>query len=287
MFFRRAQAFMHGEDSWAKALLYAAGTAAVFALSVSRSFSALHPHQGSISDMPLKPPRLHHPNSGVFASRDYASVRRGYQVYREVCASCHALSKLNFRDLVGVTHTEAQTRALAAATEVRSAAGPRAAKLDDAFPAPFASKEEAKAANDGLYPPDLSAIVSQNFYRRDYVFALLTGYAPPPPGVAPIPGKAWNKYFQGHWIGMAPPLAMHGLVDYEDGTEATREQMAWDVMSFLSWADYPTDERAKRRFPMVALYMSVFVLSMGYMTRGAKMASKAELWSWRAPMPRR
>jgi hypothetical protein len=34
------------------------------------------------------------------------SVRRGYQVYKEVCAACHAMGGIAFRNLVGVAATE-------------------------------------------------------------------------------------------------------------------------------------------------------------------------------------
>lgn len=55
---------------------------------------------------------------GALASFDYASVRRGFQVYRQVCASCHSIDKIAFRNLVGVTHDEAQAKTLAETYEV-------------------------------------------------------------------------------------------------------------------------------------------------------------------------
>lgn len=38
-------------------------------------------------------------------------MRRGYEVYKQVCASCHSLQYLAYRHLVGQTHTEAEAKA--------------------------------------------------------------------------------------------------------------------------------------------------------------------------------
>eukprot|EP01031_Cornospumella_fuschlensis_P025724 gene25724-31063_t len=114
---------------------------------------------------------------GALASYDYASVRRGFQVYRQVCASCHSLHKVAFRSLVGVTHNEEEAK-----------------KIAESY--------EARAANNGAYPPDLSLMVKARHGGIDYIVALLTGYVEPP-------------------------------VDYEDGTPATETQMAKDVAAFL------------------------------------------------------
>lgn len=55
---------------------------------------------------------------GALASFDYGSIRRGFQVYRQVCASCHSIDKISFRTLVGVTHDELKAKALAESYEV-------------------------------------------------------------------------------------------------------------------------------------------------------------------------
>lgn len=43
----------------------------------------------------------------------HCSVRRGYQVYKQVCSACHSMEYLAFRNLVGVSHTEAEVKAIA------------------------------------------------------------------------------------------------------------------------------------------------------------------------------
>ena len=93
------------------------------------------------------------------------SIRRGYQVYREVCASCHSLDRIAWRNLVGVSHTVDEVKAMA--EEVEYTDGPndagemfqRPGKLSDYMPAPYPNEEAARASNAGALPPDLSLII--------------------------------------------------------------------------------------------------------------------------------
>ena len=91
-------------------------------------------------------------------------IRRGHQVYQQVCASCHSMSLISYRDLVGVAYTEEEVKAMAAEIEVVD--GPndegemftRPGKLSDRFPQPYPNEQAARFANGGAYPPDLSLI---------------------------------------------------------------------------------------------------------------------------------
>jgi ubiquinol-cytochrome c reductase cytochrome c1 subunit len=130
---------------------------------------------------------LHWPHAGVMDAYDTAAVRRGYEVYRQVCSTCHSLELINFRNLVGVSHTEEQAKALAGSFEIQD--GPndegemfdRPGKLSDALPSPYASAEAGRAANNGALPPDLSCISKARHGGPDYIFHLLTGYGRPLP----------------------------------------------------------------------------------------------------------
>ena len=90
------------------------------------------------------------------------SIRRGYQVYREVCAACHSLDRIAWRNLVGVSHTVDEVKAMA--EEIEYEDGPndagemfqRPGKLSDYMPAPYPNEEAARAGNAGALPPDLS-----------------------------------------------------------------------------------------------------------------------------------
>jgi len=187
---------------------------------------------------------------GALASFDYKSIRRGFQVYRQVCASCHSIDKISFRTLVGVTHDEAGAKKLAESYEVVD--GPndegemfeRPGKLSDTIPGPYQNEEQARASNGGAYPPDLSLMVKARHYGIDYIFHLLTGYMEPPEGKVILPGLHYNPYFPGGAIAMAKQL-VDGQVEYEDGTPATETQMAKDVAAFLAWTAEPEHDERK------------------------------------------
>ena len=184
---------------------------------------------------------------GYFGKFDRASLQRGYQVYAEVCASCHSISYLSYRNLAeegGPEFSIEQAKAIAASFEVTD--GPnddgemftRPAKLSDKFVNPYKNDKEAMALNGGAYPPDLSVIVKARGGGADYIYSLLLGYDDPPSGTILDSGVYYNAYMYGKKIKMANPLS-EGLVQYKDGTEASVEQMAKDVTTFLSWAAEP------------------------------------------------
>ena len=182
-----------------------------------------------------------------FGKFDRASLQRGYQVYTEVCASCHSMKYLSYRNLAekgGPEFSVEQAKAIAANFEVID--GPnsdgemftRPARLSDKFVPPYANDEEAKASNGGAYPPDMSVLVKARKGGADYVYSLLLGYDDPPVGMELDDGVYYNKYMYGNKIKMANQLS-DGLVNYSDGTEATVEQMSKDVTTFLMWAAEP------------------------------------------------
>lgn len=197
------------------------------------------------------PPKQLWPHNGIIASLDHASVRRGYQVYKQVCAACHSMKYIAYRNLVGVTHTEAEAKAEAEESMVRD--GPddqgnyfmRPGKLSDYLPSPYPNEEAARAANNGAYPPDLSYICSARHGGEDYIFALLTGYVDAPAGIVLREGQYYNPYFPGGAISMAQAL-YNEVIEYEDGTPATASQCAKDVGAFLKWASEPEHDDRKR-----------------------------------------
>jgi ubiquinol-cytochrome c reductase cytochrome c1 subunit len=202
------------------------------------------------SDQMIHPPAQPWSHNGFFQAFDAASLRRGHQVYAQVCASCHGLARIAYRNLVNVCYSEAEVKAMAEDTDVKD--GPndegeyfdRAGKLSDYLPSPYPNEEAARYANNGAYPPDLSLIVKARHGGADYIFALLTGYKDVPAGIAPRETQYYNPYFSGGWIGMPPPLA-DGAVDYDDETPATSSQMAKDISIFLAWTSEPEQDERK------------------------------------------
>ena len=203
------------------------------------------------------------PFDGIAGIYDRAALRRGLQVYLEVCTSCHSLKLVAYRHLGGVGFAAEEIKAIAAEFEVED--GPneegemfsRPARPSDYFPAPFANEQEARAANAGALPPDLSVINKARKGGANYVHALLTSYREEAPdGFELMEGMYYNDYFPGKQIAMPPPLA-EGGVEYADGAEASVEQMSTDVTIFLEWAGEPGMEDRKRLGIKVLLFLLV------------------------------
>ncbi|XP_046752176.1 cytochrome c1, heme protein, mitochondrial-like [Diprion similis] len=216
---------------------------------------------------------LHAPNYawtfyGLISSMDHASLRRGWEVYKNVCSSCHSLKYVAFRELVGVTHTEAEIKELAAEYEIKD--GPndqgeyfmRPGKPSDHVPSPYPNEEAARAANNGAYPPDLTYIVNARHNGENYIFSLLTGYCDPPAGITVADGQYYNPYFLGGAIGMAQVI-YDEVLDFEDGTPATASQVAKDVVSFLHWSSNPEHDTRKRWF-IKAIGICTLLLAITY-----------------------
>lgn len=216
---------------------------------------------------------------GFFGTFDRATAQRGFMVYKQVCSACHGLRQLAYRNLEAIGLSDAEVRAVAA--EVQVTDGPndegemfeRPGRPSDRFHVPFANEKAARAANNGAYPPDLSLIVKARAGGADYIHALLTGYRDSPPaGVEPMEGMHYNTYFPGHWIAMARPLN-EGQVEYPDGTPASVEQMAHDVVTFLAWAAEP--ELEVRR--AMGVRVILFLIVLAGLTYGVKRKVWADL----------
>lgn len=209
--------------------------------------------QSSISakDLELHPPNYPWSHNGLVESLDHGSMRRGYQVYKQVCAACHSMNYMYYRNLVGTIMTEDEAKA--EAEEIQVMDGPddagnmfeRPGKLSDRFPQPYANDEAAKAANNGALPPDLTFIVNARHGGEDYIFSLLTGYCDPPAGVTVGEDQHYNPYFPGGAIGMAKAL-YNEILEYDDGTPPTASQFAKDISTFLRWSAEPEHDQRKR-----------------------------------------
>ncbi|KAJ3020960.1 cytochrome c1 [Thoreauomyces humboldtii] len=225
-------------------------------------------HAFSTADHGLHPPHYHWEHSKPWKTYDHAAIRRGFQVYKEVCSACHSMEYIHYRNLVGVSHTSDEAKALAEEYEYTD--GPndqgemfqRPGKLTDAMPAPYPNEEAARAANGGALPPDLSCISRARHGEEDYIFSLLLGYVDPPAGVVVREGLHYNPYFPGGAIAMARAL-YDEVVEYEDGTPNNASQLAKDVSVFLSWASFPEhDERKKMGVKTIAISTILLGLSI-------------------------
>lgn len=271
--------------------LIAAATVAI--LSAAPAFAA----EGT-----PEPPPQKWSFSGPWGKFDRAQLQRGFKVYREVCATCHSLSLLSFRNLSeegGPEFTEGQVKALAAeykiaTTDDNGQPTERPGMPADRFPLVYPNDKAARATNGGALPPDMSLLAKARTYERgfprfivdiftqyqeqapDYIVALLTGYEQAPAGVTLQPGQFYNKYMPGHLIAMRPPLE-DGRVEYPKGPDGkspvpeTTAQFAKDVTAFLVWAAEPHMEARKSLGLRVMIFLIVFA--------GLLYFTKKKVWS--------
>ena len=240
------------------------------------------------------PPRVKWSFSGPFGTYDRAQLQRGLKVYREVCAVCHGLKYVAFRNLADLGYSEGQIKAIASEYKIQD--GPndqgdmfeRDGRLADRFPPPttWKNEQQARILYNGTVPPDMSVLAKARSYERgfpwflidalpflqyqehgvDYVVALLKGYKDKPPEGFQLPaGGNYNEFFPGHSIAMPPPLT-DGRVEYTDGSPATVDQYAKDVAAFMMWAAEPHLDARKRIGFQVMIFLFVFALLM-YFTK--------------------
>ncbi len=213
---------------------------------------------------------------GLFGTFDRAALQRGFQVYRDVCSSCHSLNYIAFRNLADLGFSETEIKAIASEYDIED--GPdedgemfsRPGVPADRIPPPFANNNAARASNNGALPPDLSLMVEARPDGANYLYALMTGYADAPTNIAIAEGMTYNAYFPGHQIAMPPPLSDDG-VEFADGTGATVAQQAHDVTTFLAWASEPNLEERKQTGVKAIIFLLIMT-SLLYV-------SKRKIWA--------
>jgi len=244
------------------------GTAAVGGTALVLSFEQNIKAAGTDPDRVLHAPKYKWSHTGLGKSLDSRSLRRGYEVYKQVCASCHGCYTVNFRMMSNILMTPEEAKAEAKrATYID---GPddsgemfeRPGTIVDYLPEPYPNSAAAAYANGGKAPPNLGLIVKGRGEHggENYMFSLLTGYCDPPAGYKVDDGLYFNPYFQGGAIAMPPPL-YNEVIEFSDGTPATKSQCAKDVSTFLLWAATPWHDENKK------LYLK-FMPLMGLMLAG-------------------
>jgi len=227
-----------------------------------------------------EPKELALKSDGPFGKFDRQQLQRGFQVYKEVCAGCHSIHLVSFRDLHQLGYNEAEVKAIASQwpIEVPSVnpdtgeAATRKATPADKFPTPYANETAARAANNNALPPDLSLMAKAREGGPAYIYSLLTGYQAQPaklvaefPGSKTPPGLHYNPYFANLNVAMPPPLSADGQVTYADQTPATVDQMAKDVSAFLLWTAEP-NLQSRHKSGLAVLAFLIIATILGYMS---------------------
>jgi ubiquinol-cytochrome c reductase cytochrome c1 subunit len=224
-------------------------------------------------------------SDGPMGKFDQQQLQRGFQVYKEVCAACHGINLVSFRDLHALGYNEAEVKAIANqwAIEVPSVnpetgeAATRKAIPSDRFPSPYANETAARAANNNALPPDLSLMAKAREGGAAYIYSLLTGYGNAttyknekgealPAANRPGQGLHFNPYFANLNIAMPPPLTADGQVTYAEGNPApTVDQMAKDVSAFLLWTAEPKLQ-SRHQYGLWILVFLIVGTILGYMS---------------------
>lgn len=208
---------------------------------------------------------------GVFGTWDRSQLQRGYQVYKEVCAGCHSIHRVAFRNLADLGFTDPQVKALAKQSEVASIddktgeANTRPAIPADKIPGPYPNEAAARAANNNALPPDLSLITKAREGGGAYVYSLLTGYREAPKDWTVPEGLYYNPYFRSLNIAMPAPLSADGQVTYTDGTKSTVDQNAKDIAAFLTWAAEPSLVDRHKTGVGVVIFLLILT-ALGYLS---------------------
>lgn len=224
----------------------------------------------------LTPKQIFWKFDGIFGTIDKQSAQRGFKIYQEVCASCHSLNLLSYRNLEEIGFTKEEVKQIAKQYVVID--GPndegemfeRLALPSDRFVMPYPNEQAARFANGGAYPPDLSLIIKARMDGANYVYSLLTGYQKKPLNFDLTEGKYYNPYFEGRQISMPSPIADDGDVEYSDGTFPAKEQMAIDIVNFLQFTAEPETEDRKK----LGVATMIFLISLTILF----IISKRKIW---------
>lgn len=208
---------------------------------------------------------------GAFGKFDRKQMQRGFQVYKEICSACHSIHRVAFRDLAALGFSAPEIKAIAAGYDVPSIddktgeVSTRKGLASDKFPLIYPNEIAARAAQNGALPPDLSLITKAREDGPNYVHSLITGYADAPANWKVPDGLYYNPYFKSVNIAMPPPLAADDQITYVDGTKATKDQMARDVATFLTWTAEPKLE-ARKETGVAAIIFLLVMTGLGYLS---------------------
>ncbi len=274
------------------AVALAGATLALSGAAIAQEHEAAEDHGGGGHH--LKEPPGGWSFSAFNGTYDRNALQRGYVVYSQVCSSCHGMTSMTFRNLGQpggpfedaaypnpndnpVVKEIAKSFLLPSIDEETGDSIVVEGTPADGFPEPYANDAAGRGANGGALPPDLSVIVKARVGGASYIYSLLTGYPEHAPADLTVNGgQHYNEYFHGdtssQWAGdprhappggflaMAPPLTAAGQVTFDDGTEATVEQMAEDVSTFLAWASEPKMETRKQLGLASLAYLGILAL---------------------------
>ena len=225
----------------------------------------------------LHPKEVSFASDGAFGKFDKQQLQRGFQVYKEVCSTCHGLRLVAFRDLKALGYNDDEVKAIAAQAPKQPTFDAKTGDRGERTSLPADHFAPVYYAGQGT-PPDLSLITKARHDGGAYVYSLLTGYAKQE-GYKNAKGQEllkefrdaktpeglhFNPYFANLNLAMPAPLMSDGQVTYGPGNpKPTVDQMAKDVSAFLIWTAEPKLDKRKQTGWPVLLFL-LFATALGY-----------------------
>ena len=185
------------------------------------------------------------PHEKFLGAYNAGAVRRGFQVFAKNCANCHGMMYRKYDFLLDKGYKQMELSEYVTYFTITPGHhhfkqfyyqewGARDRVIHDRIYMPYVSQDQAKNANDGVFPTDFSKIRLRPG-NINYIYNILTGYHYNAPYGVDVPkGKHFNPYFDHMIIGM-PRQLYDGMIDYDDGTPVSTPQMAYDVATFITY----------------------------------------------------
>jgi len=208
----------------------------------------------------------HFPADITWNTFNSATLRRGFKVFSRACQGCHGAMHQKYDLVIDKAFNQRELmNKMVYLPKVHPAHQKyrgdyfqewdyRQRVINDRIWPPYMTVHQAKNANQGVWPPDLSKVSTMSPGLSSYPYNLLTGYHYNAPFGLDVPeGRYFNPYYD-HMIIAMPPQLHDGMIEYDDGTPSSAPQMAHDVAEYISYL-------AKSKVPdtKVVLSMILFV----------------------------
>jgi len=169
---------------------------------------------------------------------DLPALERGAETVATVCAACHSLKYIKFRDLLNLGIAKGKVDAWR-----------NGQPIDNTLQAQM-TEEAARASFNGVAPPDLSLIAAAREGGGNYLYAYLTGY---------------HKNEKGDLTNSAyPQTRMPDILGAADAADAKQrvevEAKAKETAAFLVWAADPRADERNRLGYYVLGYVAFMTL---------------------------
>lgn len=217
---------------------------------------------------------------GPYGTYDQAQLRRGLQVFTEICSTCHGMKFVPIRSLGDEGGPNLSSDEVRAYAENLSIFDPeldedRPRKPTDMFPTvtgdgmgpDLSVMAKARAGFHGPYGTGISQFFN-GIGGPEYIYSILTGYNGEEKEEAGTLYYGNPTFTAGNgWIAM-PQMLTDEAVEFEDGSPNDAKSLAKDVAAFLMWAAEPK-LNARKEAGYISVGMLIILSVLLYFTNKA------------------